>query len=502
MGSVFQRIVFLIAILPGEIVIIAQAPFSVDTTFQAQLVSSISGGGPTVNSIIPLEDGRVIISGTFRFPGDPIPPLVSRHGALLNLDGSVDPSYPPYPAMGGKMTRWEDKFYVGVGQTVRRRHISGALDTEFINMDLGPYFSSLFYGDYHVFPDGSLVIGGKHILSDSIRGFEGGYNFIWFTNTGYLDTTRVHRKGNGTVNTICPLPDGKFVISCGLCTLQEGEPIDRKVFRLHADGALDESFQSPIDWGDARTITALDDGRLLVSGLFKASSFSSDSLHFVRLMPDGSIDPTFNNELEVYRPYGYGQFTTLGHTRLPDGRIVLHSFFSLVDEQVRNGIAILDQDGNLLDDAFTGDGCGEHIYMNYVYRGTSGIEIAPDGMLYIYGSYAGYDDDPEQFLISRLYPDDFTVGMTEAAVVVSDLTIAPNPAFGRVSFIYELPTSEWGAKLSILDLTGRLLHEVQLAKGSTRYDADLSHLGSGIYLVRISGERRLLLPAQKLILEE
>ena len=486
MSTLLDKLTLVVGSFSMTVLVSAQVPFSLDTTFRAQLASSISGGGPGINSIIPLEDGKVIISGTFRFPNDPIPPLDSRHGALLNPDGSVDPSYPPYPAMGGKMTRWGDRFYVGVGQTVRRRHISGALDTEFINMDLGPYFSSLFYGDYHVFPDGSLVMGGKHILSDSIRGFEGGYNFIWFTNSGYLDTTKVHRQGNGTVNTICRLPDGKFVVSCGLCTLQEGQPIDMKVFRLHADGALDTSFQSPIDWGDARTITALDDGRLLVSGLFKASSFSSDSLHFVRLMPDGSIDPTFNNELEVYRPYGYGQFTTLGHTRLPDGRIVLHSFFSLVDEQVRNGIAILDQDGNLLDDAFTGDGCGEHIYMNYVYQGTSGIAIAPDGMLYIYGSYSGYDDDTEQFLISRLYPDDFTTDNSHEPIDMSTVSIYPNPANDQVIIGSSLFNGK-PLRVDFHDVIGRQVKSVIPSNDEIISTSDLTN---GTYLVTVRSEDR------------
>jgi hypothetical protein len=49
-------------------------------------------------------------------------------------------------------------------------------------MNDGPYFASLQGGDYHVFPDGRVLMSGSHQLSDTIRGFVG-YEPIWFTNT-------------------------------------------------------------------------------------------------------------------------------------------------------------------------------------------------------------------------------------------------------------------------------------------------------------------------------
>jgi hypothetical protein len=283
--------------------------------------------------------------------------------------------------------------------------------------------------------------------------------------------------------------------------VQDGQPVS-KVFRLNADGSLDNSFQSPINWGEARTITPLEDGRLLVSGLFKISSFSSDSLHFVRLMPDGGLDLSFNNELEVFRPE-YGQFLPPGHTRLPDGNIVIHSPFTSVDGEGRNGIALLNEDGFLLNDAFTEGGCGSYTISGITYGGTSGIAIAPDGMLYIWGAYQNFDDDPEQFLVSRLYPDDFTTGaIEEKPLPPGYLAIAPNPANGPVTFNFSSATISGSATLLIRDLTGRIVHEAQVQQEHGQYLWDSRAYGAGAYTVELRNGTGLVMPAQKLILEK
>ena len=108
---------------------------------------------------------------------------------------------------------------------------------------------SLQVGDYHIFPDGRVLVGGTHTLLDTARGFVGNYDLIWFSNTGYLDTTRIHRRGNGEMNRFHPLPNGQFIGSC-TCTEMEGVPVGR-VFRFNADGSTDPTFQSGVFIGTA-----------------------------------------------------------------------------------------------------------------------------------------------------------------------------------------------------------------------------------------------------------
>ncbi|MFZ1695177.1 MAG: delta-60 repeat domain-containing protein, partial [Flavobacteriales bacterium] len=143
------------------------------------------------------------------------------------------------------------------------------------------------------------MITGSHTMNVPDSGWVGGYQMIWFNNDGTLDFTRRPRQGNAVINLIVPQPDGKFVLS-GQGSYWEGTPV-APTFRVHADGSLDTSFTCAMGWGLAGRITVLDDGRILVSGMLKATAASTDTLHMVRLMPDGSLDPTFNNNLEVVR---------------------------------------------------------------------------------------------------------------------------------------------------------------------------------------------------------
>lgn len=196
----------------------AQQPFDLDTTFR------IGFNDWYVNSIMPLDDGTILLSGQIRYPD--VQTLTFRGSDKIDGNGARVTSFPAFPQStgGGKLKRWGEKIYVGVGQIVRRLNGDGLVDPSFIQMNNGPYFLSLQGGDYHVYPDGRILMSGAHELDDPVRGFVGLYNLIWFTNTGHLDTTRTHRKGDGVIYEIEETPDGKFLCT-GTCTVYEGQPV-------------------------------------------------------------------------------------------------------------------------------------------------------------------------------------------------------------------------------------------------------------------------------------
>ncbi|MFZ1693925.1 MAG: T9SS type A sorting domain-containing protein [Flavobacteriales bacterium] len=440
-----------------------------------------------VSSIGILNDGKILVSGNVSFTGSSL----EYGSARLNPDGSRDLSFPPFPQSigAGKLTSWQDRFYVGTAQLVRRLTPSGLIDASFHDLnDNAPSFSSGQGGDYHVYPDGSVVITGYHIVNVPDSGWQNIYCLIWFNNDGTLDLTRQPRYGNGTINLIVPQPDGKFLLS-GSCTTWEGVPTPN-IFRVHANGTLDTSFNCAIGWGEAASITVLEDERILVSGLFKTSFSSPDTLHFVRLMPDGSLDPTFNNDLEVVRmPWlasewpgntiNWGQFTIPRHTRLTDGRIALHGSHWWVEGQERFGIAMLDADGNLLDEPFAGGGCGRYYNAGtgYLYGNIDGIIEAPDGFLYIWGGYKGYDDgttnDPTQRFVSRLYG--LNVGVREQEQ--PGMRVYPNPASANV--IVELERVSVRSELVLRDALGRTVLRQRVS--GTNASFSIQHLSDGIY---------------------
>ncbi|MBK6629374.1 MAG: T9SS type A sorting domain-containing protein [Flavobacteriales bacterium] len=467
----------------------AQQPFDLDTAFRTPISERY------VNSILPQADGKLILSGRMLFPGALNEHLLVR----IEPNGELDPTYYASSLGGGKLRFWNGLAYVGANSTVRRILPNGYVDPSFIGMNTGPYFSSGQGGDYHVYPDGRVLMSGLHVLSDSIRGFEGFYCLVWFTNTGYLDTTQTHRTSDNAISSIHQQPDGKFLLS-GIFTTYEGQPVGR-IFRVHPDGALDTTFQTDFDWGEANAISVLGDGRILASGYMIRDGIS-DTLRMIRLMPDGSLDPTFNNDLSA-PVEGLGNYSTLRHTLLVDGRIVLHGGFYQVDGEPRSGIAMLTPDGELSDDAFAGGGCGNYFDQlnNTNVHSSRGMALAHDGSWYIHGSYHGYDDgtvnDSTQRFVSRLYGLD--VGVQEPqAPWPGELTLHPNPA-GTSTTVQFSSAATRELTLVLRDPLGRLVHTERLPYGQSAHSIELTHLPEGVYLISVEGTAAPFAPARLVV---
>jgi uncharacterized delta-60 repeat protein len=461
-----------------------QQPFGLDPTFR------LNADTWDISSVAVMDDGKILLSGRIRLPGDPV---WWGHRRLVKVlaNGQPDPSFPVDMPGGQRLTPWNDKFYVKADQPIRRLTSEGLIDPTFVTSAQDPLHSIFQGGDYHVFPDGRVLITGWHMLYDTLRGFTGWHCLVWLTNEGYLDTTRIHRTCAPLyiLSTIHQQPDGKFLIH-GTGPIYDGQPVEH-TFRIHPNGDLDTTFQPGTPWDKFNAFTTLSDGRIIGTGLVKTEFNSPDSIHIVRLLPDGAIDPTFNYLLHL-RSDQFGQFLSLWHTVLPDGRIVLHGNFSEVEGHPRGGIALLDADGHLLHTHFTGGGCGAYNYQGYINQGTQGMVQAPDGSWYIFGSYHGYDDgtvnDPTQRMVSRLYG--LHVGVAEHAT--PRMNVYPVPATDHVTV--ELDplhggTAPYGV-LVLRDALGRTV-AAQRATGA-RNTVPLHGLGGGIYVLEwlVDGERR------------
>ena len=474
-----------------------QQMFDVDTTFRAGLESWY------VNSILPLDDGSLIASGQMRLPEDLVGTM--RSIARFNGDGILDPAFPASWG-GGRLTRWQDKLYVQNFHTVRRISPDGALDQGFIPMNLGPYFSSFQGGDYHVYPDGRILMSGLHYLSDTVRGFSGAHCLIWFSNEGYLDTTKVHRKCAGSLDVIKELPDGRFIGTLGNPTNTaswDEELTGSNIIRVHADGTWDPSFPAHVWTGLALGFLPLDDGRVYAAGLFLFEGIA-DTLHLVRFMPDGSLDPTFNNTIK----FRITDMTTHPWGALPrkiyqldEGRLIITGAFEEVEGQVRRCIALVDTNGYLQDDHFIDAGAGNFTYQGGTGSVISGIIPAPDGNWYVWGAYHGYNDgttnDAEQRFISRLYGPH--VGVAEVSEEPL-MRIYPNPAHEKVTFIFDLVQLGPNAILSVRDALGREVYQENLPTEQGQVIWDTRNSSPGLYMVSIYAASKQL-ETEKLIIQ-
>jgi uncharacterized delta-60 repeat protein len=462
----------------------AQQPFELDPTFRTTITRDY------VNSIALMEDGRILVSGEINFANGDWRPLTR-----LNSDGSRDVTYPVQWAGGGKLVSWNDRYYVNLGGFIGkpdRLLPDGFVDPSFDIGQNDAYVNTVQGGDYHVYPDGSVVIGGSHVINYPDSGWAStDYCMIWFNNDGSLDVTREPRRCNGSVDKIVPLPNGKFLIGASGNSWDQ-QPV-ANIFRVHADGTLDTTFHSAVAWGVPASITVLDDERILISGLLKTQAASTDTLHMVRLMQDGEFDPSFNNELGLMAvpwtaplwpntPINWGQRAFPQHTVLSDGRIVLHGYHYIIEGEQRLGMAMLDADGYLLEEPFSEGGCGRYLNIGWLYGNINGILEAPDGYIYIWGAYHGYDDgttnDPSQRFISRLYG--LSVGVQEREI--QQLQMHPNPT--RTAVTIALPEGMRNAEVIVHDALGRVMHQQRIAVADG-FSFGVTGWPGGLYQVQV-----------------
>jgi len=464
---------------------LSQQPFDLDTSFGTSVEEIY------ISSVLSDASGGIIVSGSLRFPGG----ATLKRTARLDATGNFDPTYDASGLGGGKLTAWENELtYVGTDQTVRRLRPDGFQDHTFIEMNLGPYFGSVQGGDYHVFPDGRVLMSGAHVLSDTQRGFDGLYSLIWFSNEGYLDTTRIHRYCDEVIFAIEAQPDGKFLCS-GTMNSFEDQPVKR-VFRVHPDGALDNSFDADIQqWGEARDYFTLSDGRIWVGGSLRLNS-SEEIKSLLRFLPNGTIDPTFHAPQFAIE---FDPFATIpvlfDILQISPERFVVTGRFDRVDGQERGGLAMLDADGNLVNDAFIGEGCGLYNYNGSLYKSISGITPAPDGSYYIHGAYHGYDDgttnDTTQRMVSRLYGLD--VGVYERNIIRAPyLKLYPNPSTNWTTAEIDLRAAPKNAVLVVQDITGRVLQRLVVGNRNTQLVLDSRNLAPGSYRVDLRNDGTVL----------
>ena len=312
---------------------------SLDTSFEINS-TSISN----IQTIIPLPNGKILITGSFSNIGE-----ISFPGiALLSADGNLDESFNP-----GVITNSGSQFGINTAA---------------------------------VQPDGKILITGSFTsISGSTR------NRIARLNAdGTLDLSFDTGIGpNAQINVILPLANGKILIG-GDFTSVNGA-VRNKIARLNADGGVDGSFNfnSPGEIS-VRTMILQPDGKILVSII---NSFSSSIRTVFRLNTDGSNDATFEAPAGTSNTGINGSVNSL--ILESDGKILIGGSFSFVGNAPRRGVARLNPNGSV-DTAFV------------IPLGANGtvnvIAVQPDGKILISGNFS-YVNGFQRNRVARLNPD-------------------------------------------------------------------------------------------------
>lgn len=256
-----------------------------------------TGAGSTLTSIALQPDGKVLIGGTFTQYRS-----VARRGiARLNSDGTLDTSFDPgadfngatvdhiLPLPDGKVLICGELSFLNgtMRRGVARLNSDGSRDTGF---DTGADFGS-YAPRAVVQPDGQVIVPGYSFG-------EGGaltVHLARLAGDGHVDTTFHTGAGFDDVPLGLVLqPDGKVVVH-GMFQAFNGVPCGR-IARLNSDGTLDTSFHPGTGFaGDINAVTLQPDGRILVAGVLD----SLDGVpcgRIVRLNSDGGRDTSFHSD--------------------------------------------------------------------------------------------------------------------------------------------------------------------------------------------------------------
>lgn len=458
----------------------AQAPLCVDPSFQVPFPYY------EVTDIDFLPNGQLLLGGRMKNPLGFSPSTISVSRVTYN--GVFDPTFAQIGPSGGGIQIWGEEYFFNAGGAlgVFRKFISnGSSDMSYGSVE--PEFSTGQRLSFHIFPDGKQWRTGwysKRLFDDEGNqiGSEPGYGLIQVLPDGSTDPDFDHKyTAPGWLTSISETPDGRFLLgSPGGPTQYEGQPVGG-ILRVWPDGQLDTTFHSSIFWGAVSpNYYFYPDGRILAFGNFQAPEYPGDTLAVMRLHPDGSTDTTWPVITFRYGGWFFPALATVNDfLEIEPGKLIVVGEFNAIGEQPAGAIAAIDTAGNVLWDYFSGTGAGELLIPqgNTTYRRLRGIVQAPDGSIYIYGSYEGFDDGcsnhPNQRLITRLYP--LHVGMREWPDS-AQLRVWPNPGDGLVNVDWPGQTK---AMLEVRDALGRLVHGGAYVGGS--WQVDLSHLPTGLY---------------------
>ncbi len=316
---------------------------SLDTNFNTRMTSI-----PSPDAFALQPDGKILVSGVFSFDLEP----PTYHLARLNPNGSVEAVLGSVlgGSVNAIAASWDGKILVGGTFTnisgVTRGGLARLLPTGMADLAFDPGAGITGFNDeewfgpaiYALLPtrDRKLVLGG---------------NFTQFNGVARAGIARVFsepprpRAGSlvldyvppfhqfGPVVALAEQPDGRLVAG-GYFGLQ----------RLQIDGSFDSGFQPPLgasipEVPIVRAVALQTDNKVLAGGLFVLPLDTTRS-NLARFWPDGTLDTNFNAAVS---PNGWVQAIGLQS----DGRILIGGGFDQCGGLPRPHIARLLPDGTV-----------------------------------------------------------------------------------------------------------------------------------------------------------
>jgi uncharacterized delta-60 repeat protein len=346
---------------------------AVDPTFQIGL-----GASGAVLDLAIQSDGKILLQGEFTTVN-----AVARQSiARLNTTGGVDATFFSPGFSGGNllaMTLLPDgKILVGGGflsvggqprNRIARLGTNGLTDNTFVPVGgVGGWVRVI-----QRLSDGRFLLGGQFNTYAGVWRLK----VVRISAEGVLDMTFNPGSGaSGAVIDMVAQSDGRIVLG-GNFTAYNGV-VRMKMARINEDGSLDPTFDPGVgpnvENDRVESINIQSDGKILVGGAF---STWSGGVHrrLVRLLPDGSLDPSF------VTGSGLNQ-VVLCVVSGTNGRIYVGGIFTAYNGSTSNRLACLDAGGSI--DATFVMGTGFNSLVRHI------VPLS-DGKLLVSGDFTSYN---------------------------------------------------------------------------------------------------------------
>lgn len=352
-----------------------------------------TGFNGSVAKILVLNSGQILVGGDFTdYNGTPVGSIVR-----LNSNGTLDTTFIT-PAFLNSEEIWEmavqndNKIIVGgtftgtASNCLARLNEDGSHDATF---DAGTTWDCDWAGDWissiNVRPNGQILVGGNKLTDFSY--WNDGIGIFRLNADGSVDNSF---QGSVTigyegVDEILDAPNGSLMVLGSFNWF--GTKDVGNIYRETSTGTIDATFQTGTGFdNEVSNITILSDDSIIVGGGFTSYN-GTPTRRIAKLLPDGTLDSSFNVGTGITAGGWPSDFAVQS-----DGKIIVAGWFTHYNGTPVNRIMRLNADGTLDPSFYVDMGTG-------VDNGINDIELLSDGSMILAGEFTTYNGNASGCLV-------------------------------------------------------------------------------------------------------
>jgi hypothetical protein len=471
----------------------------------------------SVFDIYPLEDGGYFLGGGFNMVfTNPTSPFI-KGIAMITSSGSTHPEWQDGQTIFCRELFVHNGGYIfPTGEGLSKRTFSGQTWSFVFADNWGDYYKVEPWGignnpyevrwtqDIFILEDQSVLIGGA-IATDTLQPSLFRHLMRLLPDGSHDDTFPIVEAMPQGLNThiskIERASDGSWYVS-GRFQGINGH-ISPHIAHLTADFEVDTDFVSPfyyesVSSGLHTEMKLLDSqDRMWFSGVrVRLADNPDDFLHLVRLLPDGSLDPSFaTGRVEAVYPFGWYVppvlVSVIIEPDLDDDVFFIGGVFSHYNDTAQPSISALSDDGYILNNFFGNQGCTVNSYdpddpNDLDAPAVRALEHLVDGSLMVGGSFSDFMG-VERYSMVKL--NQGTVSIRDQDRLEGKVKVYPNPADQFVQLEFELFFSKVNTVMNVYDQLGRKVSTYTIGTNTQGVEVlDTRKLVSGLYIVEIVQE--------------